>query len=60
MNVKKFIPDKEFIIGVMIVLAGIVLVASFLPQNTFVQTVRSYLGLTPRAIGTTTTASVYA
>lgn len=45
MNIKKWIPDRYFIVGVCIVLGAIVLAASQFPQNQYVQKVRKYLGL---------------
>ncbi len=63
MNIKKFIPDKEFIIGVVLVLAAIVFIAGMFPANRMVQTVRSYLGLQARVVtasGTEGSTTAYA
>jgi hypothetical protein len=60
MTIKKYIPDKYFIIGVMIVLAGIVLASGLLPQVKLVQTIREYMGLqarVPTVSGSTATAA---
>ena len=45
LNIKKFIPDASFIVGVCVVLVAIVLVASQFPNNAMVQNARRYLGL---------------
>lgn len=45
MDIKKWIPDRYFIVGVVVVLAGIVVAASQFPQNATVQRIRRYLGL---------------